>query len=148
MSPPSQVERFQGFGAEWDAFVATAPHATFFHRFGWRDVLEQGFGFRAHYLAARRAGRLVGILPLCVVPTGLRGRCLLSLPFAIEAGVCAAETAATVARRAGKAASISSWAACMRQRITRQCRAAWASAAMGSSTRPETRSSSRARMVK
>lgn len=103
MSPPTQVESFQGSGAEWDEFVATAPHATFFHRFGWRDVLEQGFGFRAHYLAARRAGRLVGVLPLCAVPTGLRGRCLLSLPFAIEAGVCAADEPA---RRALEQAAI------------------------------------------
>jgi FemAB-related protein (PEP-CTERM system-associated) len=94
VSRPPQVAVVEGGGAEWDQFVATAPQATFFHWFAWRDVLEQAFGFRAHYLAARRDGRLVGVLPLCEVPTGLRGRCLLSLPFAIEAGVCAADDAA------------------------------------------------------
>jgi FemAB-related protein (PEP-CTERM system-associated) len=89
-----QIEVFQGERAEWDAFVEECPRGTFFHLFGWREVLERAFGFRTHYLAARRDGRLAGVLPLCEVPTGLRGRCLLSLPFAVEAGVCAADGAA------------------------------------------------------
>jgi FemAB-related protein (PEP-CTERM system-associated) len=100
---------FAGAGAEWDEFVERCPHATFFHLFGWRDVLQQAFGFRPHYLAARQAGRLVGVLPLCEVPTGLRGRCLLSLPFAIEAGVCATDDAA---RRALDDAALALSAAC------------------------------------
>jgi FemAB-related protein (PEP-CTERM system-associated) len=89
-----KVELFQGLAQEWDGFVETSPHGTFFHLLGWRDVLEQAFGFRTHYLAARHDGRLAGVLPLCEVPSGLRGRCLLSLPFAVEAGVCAVDDAA------------------------------------------------------
>ena len=77
--------------AEWEAFVDAAPTATFFHRLGWRDVLERSFGFRAHYLTARRSGRLVGILPLCEWRPPFGRRRLQSLPFAVEAGVCAAD---------------------------------------------------------
>ena len=90
----TQVEVFRSHREEWDTFVDESPRGTFFHLLGWRDVLEAAFGFRTHYLAARRAGRLVGVLPLCEVPSGLRGRGLLSLPFAIEAGVCAVDNAA------------------------------------------------------
>ena len=94
MSNDTQVERFQGRREEWDAFVEERPKGTFFHLLGWRDVLEEAFGFRTHYLAARRDGRLAGVLPLCEVPSGLRRRRLLSLPFAVEAGVCALDVAA------------------------------------------------------
>ena len=89
-----QVEVFQGLREEWDSFVEASPRGTFFHLLGWRDVFEKAFGFRTYYLAARCDGRLAGVLPLCEVPSGLRGRCLLSLPFAIEAGVCAVDGAA------------------------------------------------------
>ena len=89
-----QVEVFQGRREEWDGFVEASAPGTFFHLLGWRDVFERAFGFRTHYLAARRDGQLAGVLPLCEVPTGLRGRCLLSLPFAVEAGVCAVDSAA------------------------------------------------------
>ena len=94
VSRVAQVEVFRGHREEWDAFVDAAARGTFFHLLGWRDVLEVAFGFRTHYLAARCDGRLVGVLPLCEVPVGLRGRCLLSLPFAVEAGVCAVDAAA------------------------------------------------------
>jgi FemAB-related protein (PEP-CTERM system-associated) len=91
VSRVAQVELFQGHREEWDGFVEASPRGTFFHLLGWRDVLEAAFRFRTHYLAARCDGRLVGVLPLCEVPLGLRGCCLLSLPFAVEAGVCAAD---------------------------------------------------------
>ena len=76
---------------EWDAFVRTAPDATFFHRAGWKDVLEQTFGFRSHFLTARRDGSLVGVLPLCELRPPFGQLRLLSLPFAVEAGISAAD---------------------------------------------------------
>ena len=30
--------------ARWDAFVADCPDATFFHRAGWKAVIERAFG--------------------------------------------------------------------------------------------------------
>jgi FemAB-related protein (PEP-CTERM system-associated) len=94
MAATVQVELYGGGSDEWDAFVRTAPNGTFFHLLGWRDVLSEAFGFRAHYLVARRAGGLVGVLPLCEVRSPLRRCCLLSLPFTVQGGVCAVDDAA------------------------------------------------------
>lgn len=90
----TRVEPYRGGAAEWDAFVSGAPGGTFFHLLGWRDVLEAAFGFRSHYLVARRAGRIVGVLPLCEIRPTYGTCCLLSLPFAVECGVCATDDAA------------------------------------------------------
>ncbi len=87
---PTRVEPLAA-REEWEAFVRAAPDATFFHRAGWKDVLEQAFGFRAHFLAARRDGSVVGVLPLCEVRPPFGKPRLLSLPFAVEAGISAAD---------------------------------------------------------
>ncbi len=47
----------------WDAFVMATPEATFFHRAGWKRVLEGAFGHRTHFLYAERNGQIEGILP-------------------------------------------------------------------------------------
>ena len=77
--------------ARWEAFVESSPEATFFHRLGWREVLEASFGHRTRYLVAERAGALVGILPLAEVKSLLFGHALVSLPFCAVAGVVAAD---------------------------------------------------------
>jgi FemAB-related protein (PEP-CTERM system-associated) len=79
---------------EWDVFVGAAPDATFFHRAGWMDVLAETFGFRSHFLTARREDRIVGVLPLCELHPPFGKPRLLSLPFAVEAGVSATDDAA------------------------------------------------------
>jgi len=80
--------------AAWDAFVERCAEATFFHRFGWREILEGVFRHRAHYLVAERAGEIIGILPLAQVKTLLFGHALVSLPFCVYGGVAATEPAA------------------------------------------------------
>src|SRR5882762_7497766 len=42
----------------WDAYVETAPGATFFHLSGWKNVLEQAFGHLTFYMMAERDGVL------------------------------------------------------------------------------------------
>jgi len=79
---------------QWDAFVDAAPDATFFHRAAWMQLLEHVFGFRAHPLTAWRDGRIVGVLPLCEVRPPFGKPRLLSLPFAVTAGVSAVDDAA------------------------------------------------------
>ena len=68
--------------ARWDAFVATCPQATFFHRFAWREIYESVFNHRTHYLIAERAGEVAGILPIVEMRSLLFGHSLSSLPFA------------------------------------------------------------------
>ena len=78
----------------WDAFVTSCPQATFFHRAGWRDVIEQGFGHRTLFLFAERDGEIVGVLPLARQKSLLFGDALISLPFCVYGGVAASDAAA------------------------------------------------------
>lgn len=73
-------------GAAWDAFVDQHPSATFFHCWGWREVIARAFKHRTHYLVAEQTGRIVGILPLVRVRSRLFGDSLTSLPFAVYGG--------------------------------------------------------------
>jgi FemAB-related protein (PEP-CTERM system-associated) len=73
----------------WDAFVQSAAEATFFHRAGWKTVIEKAFGHRTHFLLAQANGRIEGVLPLAEVKSRLFGHALVSLPFCVYGGVAA-----------------------------------------------------------
>ena len=89
------VQRYQdGDKAAWEAFVLACPDSSFFHRIGWREILEQVFDHRTHYLIARRGGQIVGVLPLARVKSLLFGHALVLLPFAVYGGVAATDPAA------------------------------------------------------
>jgi FemAB-related protein (PEP-CTERM system-associated) len=75
-----------GDAARWDAYVERAPGATFFHRIGWRRILEEVFRHRTHYLVAERRGTVAGVLPLAEVKSRVFGHALVSLPFAVYGG--------------------------------------------------------------
>src|SRR6058998_166100 len=83
--------------ARWDEFVDRCPGATFFHRIGWKEVVETCFGHPTHYLLAERHPHIVGVLPLAEVRSFLFGHSLVSLPFCTYGGVVATETAAVAA---------------------------------------------------
>lgn len=86
--------------ARWDAYVAAAAAATFFHRAGWQNILEEVFAHRTHYLYAERDGTLVGILPLAQMKSRLFGHALVSLPFCVYGGVVADDEAVAAALEA------------------------------------------------
>jgi len=73
----------------WDEFVSGCPEATFFHRAGWKTVVERAFGHRTKFLYAEAGGRIEGILPLAEVKSILFGHALVSLPFCVYGGVAA-----------------------------------------------------------
>jgi FemAB-related protein (PEP-CTERM system-associated) len=73
----------------WDEYVARHPQATFFHRFGWRQVLREAFRHKSHYLIAERDGRIVGVLPLGEIRSFLFGHALISTPFCVYGGALA-----------------------------------------------------------
>ena len=75
--------------AAWDAFVQRCPDATFFHRFGWRGIIEGVFRHRSHYLVAERGGEIAGVLPLAEVKSRMFGHSLASLPFCVYGGPAA-----------------------------------------------------------
>jgi len=107
----------------WDDFVHRCADATFFHRIGWKDVIEGCFGHRTHYLLAERGARIVGVLPLAEVKSFLFGHALVSLPFCAYGGVAADENEAVtalhgVARRLGEELGVDHLE--LRDRVVRQ----------------------------
>ena len=74
---------------EWDEYVEKHPESSFFHQTGWKKVIENVYGFKAHYIAARsNNGEIQGILPLFEINQST-GRKLISLPFSTEGGILA-----------------------------------------------------------
>lgn len=72
----------------WDDYVRSAPLATAYHQFGWKEVIEQSFGHRSYYLAASNAaGVWQGVLPLLHINSRLFGNFLVSLPFVNYGGL-------------------------------------------------------------
>jgi FemAB-related protein (PEP-CTERM system-associated) len=72
--------------AAWDAYVAEAPAATFFHRFGWRTAVRAAYGHPCPYLIAEEGGRISGVLPLVRIRSRLFGHSLISTAFAVYGG--------------------------------------------------------------
>lgn len=81
----------------WDEFVLRCPSATFFHRAGWKEVIERTFGHRTYFLLAEADGRIEGVLPLAEVKSFLFGHSLSSLPFCVYGGVAATSERARAA---------------------------------------------------
>ena len=76
------VEPFRGTAAEWDACVQANAGWTNFHRWGWKDVMEDVFNHDCLYLASYdETGHLAGVLPLVRARSVLFGDYLVSMPF-------------------------------------------------------------------
>jgi len=73
----------------WDAYIDSAAPERFYHRWVWRDVIEETFGHRPYYLTAVEDGAIRGILPLVSIRSRLFGNSLISIPFFSYGGVVA-----------------------------------------------------------
>lgn len=74
----------------WDAFVRASDDGSPFHLTAWMRVLQATFGLHPHRLVARRGADIQGVLPLFEV-RGLFGRrALVSVPYGVYGGLCAA----------------------------------------------------------
>jgi FemAB-related protein (PEP-CTERM system-associated) len=89
----------EGDQSRWDAFVERCPEATFFHRSGWREVLQRAFRHECFYLLAERGQEVEGILPLARIKSALFGDSLSSLPFCVYGGIAADTAEAGIALR-------------------------------------------------
>ena len=84
------VRAFEAADAQrWESFVHHCDDATFFHRIGWREIIEDVFRHRTHYRLAERDNEIVGVLPLAEVKSRLFGHALVSLPFCVYGGAAA-----------------------------------------------------------
>ncbi len=87
---PLTVRAFEtGDDARWDEFVLDQANGTFFQLSGWKRVIEKTFGFESCYFYTERGGRITAIAPLFRISNWVLGRCLLSVPFGVYAGICA-----------------------------------------------------------
>jgi len=78
----------------WDRFLETCREATFFHRAGWKEVIDRAFHHDTYFLFAEVGGELQGVLPLGHINSYLFGNALISLPFCVQSGVAANSSAA------------------------------------------------------
>lgn len=76
--------------SSWDAFVARHPSGSFFHLAAWADVMARAFGHKSHYVVARDAGTVAGVLPLVELKSRLFGHALISTAFCVGGGPLAA----------------------------------------------------------
>ena len=81
----------------WDTFVESCPEATFFHKAGWKQVIEDSFGHKTHFLYAEKGGAIEGVLPLGHVKSMLFGNALISAPFCVYGGIAAISDEARIA---------------------------------------------------
>lgn len=77
----------------YEDYVNTHPQATFFHRLGWKNVIERVYPHECIYLVALRGERACGVLPLVHQRSLLFGRALISIPFGVYGGVLADDDA-------------------------------------------------------
>jgi FemAB-related protein (PEP-CTERM system-associated) len=80
--------------ARWDTFVDACSEATFFHRAGWKRVIERSFHHPCHFLYAETGGSIKGVLPLVHVKSRLFGNALISNAFCVYGGPAATHEAA------------------------------------------------------
>jgi FemAB-related protein (PEP-CTERM system-associated) len=73
--------------ARWDDFVSHCPQATFFHRAGWKTVIETAFGHPTWFMYAESDGQIRAILPLAHIHSRWFGNTLCSLPFCVYGGI-------------------------------------------------------------
>lgn len=80
-------------GPRWDAYVASRPTGSFYHRYGWKAINEHSLGHETHFLIAERGADIVGVLPLVSVRSRLFGKILCSMPFVNYGGPCGDDAA-------------------------------------------------------
>jgi FemAB-related protein (PEP-CTERM system-associated) len=95
LNPPASplVRSFTADIAQrWDTFVLRASGGSLFHLVSWKRVIEKTFGYRACYIYAERDGEITGVAPVFSISNWVMGQCLLSTPFAVYGGICAADS--------------------------------------------------------
>lgn len=75
--------------ARWDDFVQRCPSATFFHRAGWQQVIEEAFHHPTWFMYAADGDQIQAVLPLAQVKSRWFGHTLCSLPFCVYGGIAA-----------------------------------------------------------
>lgn len=78
----------------WQQFIEKHLDSSNYHRWGWKQVIEQSFRWPTFYMMAEEANSIRGILPLVWQKSWMFGSFLTSLPF-LNCGGVVAETKAS-----------------------------------------------------
>src|SRR5437868_14352605 len=73
----------------WQEFVNGHAECVNYHRWGWKHVIENSFGWPTYYLMAETDNNIHGILPLVWQKSWMFGSFLTSMPFLNSGGVIA-----------------------------------------------------------
>ena len=76
-------------GLRWERFLAQRTDAGHCHRWGWKEVIEESFGWPTFYLLAEEGDEILGVLPLVWQKSRLFGSFLTSVPYLNAGGVLA-----------------------------------------------------------
>jgi hypothetical protein len=77
----------------WQQYVERTPECSHYHRWGWKRVIENSFGWPTYFLMAEASGEALGVLPLVLQSSRIFGSFLTSLPFLNGAGPAAKDAA-------------------------------------------------------
>ena len=89
MSSAPVIVRDDVPAATAEAYVASHPDGSTYHRPAWIQVVRQAFGHEAQYSAAMAGDRIVGVLPLVFFRSRVFGRFAVSMPFFNYGGILA-----------------------------------------------------------
>lgn len=89
----------------WREFVHGHKDCANSHRWEWKEIIENSFGWQSFYLMAEEHGRIRGILPLFLQKSWLLGRWISSMPL-LQGGGIVAEDPDIAARLFGEASAI------------------------------------------
>jgi len=90
-----RIEEYQDvYENAWDAYCERHSQGTFFHKIGWKQLIERVYGYKPIYLMAINGDDIIGVLPLFYVQHWALGKKLISIPFAVYGGLCTDTTEA------------------------------------------------------
>lgn len=69
----------------WDNYVRNSANGLPLHLSGWCDVMHNTYNYQTRYIMAQDQERIVGVMPLFLVPSLLTGRRAMTMP----GGICA-----------------------------------------------------------
>ncbi len=72
---------------DWDEYISSHAMSGPYLTTAWKSAIEQGYGHRTFYLAARDGGAITGVLPLALIRSPLGNANLISLPFCDYGGI-------------------------------------------------------------
>jgi len=75
--------------SKWQTYVENNPDSTIYHKWVWREIVEDVFKKKTYYLIAENESKISGVLPLVYFNSVLFGKFLVSYPYVNYGGILA-----------------------------------------------------------